>query len=404
MSNGISHPGRLGRVLAGAALAWSVSSPVLAVNTSGYDVPYVFGGGVYEIEDSKRDSGHGAGFWLGGGYPLPNLPGEAIELSLRTLGRDRDQGGDTDRQHTIFAHWVHSFGDGIFTNAVPYALAGLGAIREDVVGSKHEHFGIDAGLGLLVPIPIGGWAIRAEAAAQAQDNHKSVPDEDYVIDFNLRLALQIPLGSGDGGAEPHLEEPVECPVRVVDPVTGRSDCGADSDQDHVLDSYDMCPGTSLGTEVDSKGCPLATLGDADGDGILDAADACPNSSVGLSVDATGCIVEQTTTLKGVRFETASAKLTPGARTIVDEVARTLKSQPKVNAEVGGHTDDVGNDAYNLILSSQRAESVRQHLIGKGVAPERLTAKGYGETQPIASNDTPEGRDANRRVDFKVTVK
>lgn len=389
----------LGGCLLGAALLWLPAAH--AVTTDGNDVPYAWGGGVVELGDSQRDSGTGYGLWLGGGMPLAGRPGESVEVSMRLTGRDRDVDSKNDYQRTLFAHWNREFGGALFLDAKPYFLVGLGAIQEDVRGDNHWHAGLDGGAGLLFPIGSSGWGIRTEAAAQIQANDKSVDGEDVLLDFNLRVGLQIPLGFLVHEEAAPVEQAVECPVKVVDPITGRTDCGTDSDGDRVLDSKDMCPGTTMGTEVDSKGCALAKIGDSDGDGVIDAADACPDSIVGMAVDATGCLIDQTATLKGVRFETGSAKLTPDARKILDEVARTLKNQPRLLAEISGHTDDVGNDAYNLILSQQRAESVRQHLIGRGVSPERLTAQGFGETKPVADNQTPEGRDANRRVDFQV---
>lgn len=373
-----------------------------ALSTDGVEVPYAWGGGLYEFSDSSRDSDDGIGFWVGGGYPIPGRAGEAVELSFRGIERDRDIDGKKDYQRSLFAHWNKEIDGRLVFDAKPYFLVGLGAIQEDVRGDDHFHAGLDGGAGLLFPIGLSGWGIRTEVAAQLQANTKSVDDEDVLLDFNVRVALHIPLGFLSKESAP-LEKPVECPVKVVDPVTGRTDCGTDSDGDKVLDSRDMCPGTPMGTEVDSKGCALAKIGDADGDGVIDVADACPDSMAGMAVDVTGCLVDQTATLKGVRFETGSAKLTPDARKVLDEVGRTLKSQTKLAADISGHTDDVGNDAYNLILSQQRAESVRQYLIGRGVAAERLTADGYGETKPVADNQTPEGRDANRRVDLQVHV-
>jgi len=102
-------------------------------------------------------------------------------------------------------------------------------------------------------------------------------------------------------------------------------------------------------------------------------------------------------LEGVKFDFNSSQLDPSGRSILDRIAAALNQYPDVNIEVAGYTDSVGNDAYNLRLSQQRAEAVRDFLIGKGVAASRLSAKGYGEADPIASNDTEEGRERNRRV-------
>ena len=104
-------------------------------------------------------------------------------------------------------------------------------------------------------------------------------------------------------------------------------------------------------------------------------------------------------LEGVNFVTDSAELTPESRTILDRVAESLADWPEVDVEVDGHTDSVADAAYNLSLSQRRAESVRQYLIDKGISAKRLKAKGYGETRPVATNDTPEGRTRNRRVEL-----
>jgi len=90
--------------------------------------------------------------------------------------------------------------------------------------------------------------------------------------------------------------------------------------------------------------------------------------------------------------------------VLDDSAETLRRYPDLVVEVAGHTDSVGTDAYNLDLSQRRAESVRQYLIDKGVDSGNLSAKGYGESQPIESNDTEEGRDENRRVNLRILNK
>lgn len=140
--------------------------------------------------------------------------------------------------------------------------------------------------------------------------------------------------------------------------------------------------------------------DSDGDGVLDQNDRCPNTLPGAKVDEYGCVVkDQTITLENIQFEFNSAKLTPGAEAALNRVVRSLRDQPNTQVEVAGHTDSQGNDGYNLRLSGQRAESVRRYLIQNGIDAGRITARGYGETQPIASNATDAGRAQNRRVEL-----
>jgi OOP family OmpA-OmpF porin len=106
-------------------------------------------------------------------------------------------------------------------------------------------------------------------------------------------------------------------------------------------------------------------------------------------------------LKGVNFETDSAKLRASAYPLLDKVVAVLKRHPQVRLRVIGHTDSRGTDKYNLYLSWRRAHSVMDYLVKHGIAPERLESIGHGEQQPIASNKTPEGRAKNRRVEFRV---
>ena len=103
----------------------------------------------------------------------------------------------------------------------------------------------------------------------------------------------------------------------------------------------------------------------------------------------------------VEFKTDSATLTPAGRETVDEVAALLKSIPGLKVEISGHTDTTGDDAFNLDLSQRRAISVRDRLVEQGLSEARFETDGFGETRPIADNETPEGRQRNRRTEFRV---
>lgn len=106
-------------------------------------------------------------------------------------------------------------------------------------------------------------------------------------------------------------------------------------------------------------------------------------------------------LRNVFFETASADLLPTSQTELNRLRDLLNDYPDMRIKVMGHTDNVGSDSDNLDLSNRRAEAVRAYLIAQGIAAERMAAEGYGELQPIATNDTPEGRQRNRRTEFVV---
>jgi OOP family OmpA-OmpF porin len=112
-------------------------------------------------------------------------------------------------------------------------------------------------------------------------------------------------------------------------------------------------------------------------------------------------VEEKIVLRGVNFDFDKAEIRPDAAVILDEAASILNSNTGSAVSVGGHTDSVGADAYNQGLSERRAMAVKDYLAGKGVAGSRLSAVGYGEANPIAANDTADGRALNRRVELSV---
>lgn len=147
--------------------------------------------------------------------------------------------------------------------------------------------------------------------------------------------------------------------------------------------------------------PVARVLDSDGDGVLDDADRCPGTPPGTKVDAAGCEIVEAVVLQGVRFESNSARLTKDSLPVLDAAAEALLRRPKVTTEVAGHTDDRGAPKFNQGLSQKRADAVREYLISKGVAAANLTARGYGEDNPIADNKTPAGRAANRRVELRT---
>jgi len=190
----------------------------------------------------------------------------------------------------------------------------------------------------------------------------------------------------------------------------------DSDGDGVPDSKDKCPDTpedKNGFE-DLDGCPEGDR-DTDEDTILDRVDACPTEQEvfnGID-DEDGCPDEDPNASAVIRdgkveireqvfFETSRAKIKTESYGILNDVADLLVANPQIKfVEIEGHTDDRGSDRVNLELSQARAEAVREYLIGNGVEEERLEAKGYGETRPIADNETSEGRAQNRRVEFTI---
>lgn len=140
---------------------------------------------------------------------------------------------------------------------------------------------------------------------------------------------------------------------------------------------------------------LAKARDADDDGVLETLDQCPDTPRDAKVDDWGCWV-----LKGVYFGMDKWELTPSSHPVLDEVVFVLKRNPDLKVEVQGHTDNVGDALYNRELSRKRARSVMDYFIRLGISPDRLSYEGYGFSDPVASNATPEGRAMNRRVELK----
>ena len=182
-------------------------------------------------------------------------------------------------------------------------------------------------------------------------------------------------------------------------------CSADSDKDGVIDSEDKCPDTKAGIKVDDKGCPA----DTDGDGVIDSEDKCP--AVMGDANNNGCPEVKKDVAKrlqfaarGINFETGKATLKPTSYPMLDEVVAILNEYVDYDLKMGGHTDNVGNDANNLTLSQSRVDAVKTYLVSKGVSENRIMAAGYGETMPIADNKTAKGKEQNRRVELQLVLR
>ncbi|GHB09773.1 OmpA family protein [Salinicola rhizosphaerae] len=187
----------------------------------------------------------------------------------------------------------------------------------------------------------------------------------------------------------------QCPNTPAGVAVDAVGCPLDTDGDGVPDYMDQCPGTPAGVEVNAQGCPL----DSDGDGVPDYQDQCPNTPAGAEVNSLGC--EESLVLRDVNFEFDSATLTSTAETILDGISQKLMASDtnSLRIRLDGYTDSVGPDAYNMDLSQRRAESVKSYLVNKGFPAANIHAEGHGENDPVASNQTSEGRAQNRRVEL-----
>lgn len=152
-----------------------------------------------------------------------------------------------------------------------------------------------------------------------------------------------------------------------------------------------------------------TDGDADGDGICDGADECPDTPKGAAVFPTGCHLdsENPLVLRGVNFEFNLTDITEPSKELLKQARNIIAKYPQVLIAIDGHTDNKGSDSYNQKLSQRRAERIMQYFIDNGIKPERLVARGFGESKPMAANsdengaDNAEGRAQNRRVELTI---
>lgn len=179
-----------------------------------------------------------------------------------------------------------------------------------------------------------------------------------------------------------------------------SGCPIDTDKDGLVDEEDACP--ALAGLLVFKGCP-----DTDGDGVSDKEDRCPTvkgtlANKGCPEMAKEDVKKITTIASKIFFETNSDKLKVASLSQLDELAVILKKYEAANLMIEGHADSQGADDFNLTLSQKRTESVKAYLMGKGIMESRLTAVGFGETKPVADNNTSAGRAKNRRVELKTS--
>ena len=176
-------------------------------------------------------------------------------------------------------------------------------------------------------------------------------------------------------------------------IVDENGCPIDSDKDGVCDGRDKCPDTPEGCAVDEDGCPL----DSDKDGVIDCRDKCPDTPEIAKVDENGCPYMAVIRLT-VQFDYDKAIVKQEFYENIKQLGDFMKRHPNLDATIEGHTDNIASAKYNLALSKRRADAVKKVLVEReNIDPKRLSTVGYGFTRPVATNDTPEGRYQNRRV-------
>ncbi|MDQ8037102.1 MAG: OmpA family protein [Pedobacter sp.] len=353
-----------------AVIAGTFALAMFAVPAQAADSDaYIAAGAYYMFADQDRGVDNtNLGIQFNPGFRLHEswwLEGHLFGANLANDGN-----GGTDFYHYgVGGDIVYAFGNR--DELTPYVLAGAGYNYNDVVpdvddgwdpffnvgvGITHKFFGMD----------MIRWRLEARAL---RDGFM-----DDMMDYRVAAGLEFALGK----SKPTQPQPE--PTKIVEV----------RDREVIREVPVPVAAASMADQ------------DLDHDGVINSRDKCPYTPEGAKVDGDGCVLAQTLTMRDVTFETNSSKLTLNGQRILDQVTDFLKSDNKVNLSIEGHTDARGSDAHNLKLSQARASSVRSYLVGKGIAADRLTAKGYGETRPVANNDTDAGREANRRVEMVIS--
>ena len=263
-----------------------------------------------------------------------------------------------------------------------------------------------------------GWQ-DSDGCPDPDNDGDGLPDgiDKCVDEAEVKNGLKDSDGCPDGDKDGDRIEDADdkCPDKPEN-INGFEDADGcpdnpDADKDGLFDSVDKCPKepeTKNGFQ-DGDGCPDSEP-DTDGDGLVDSQDKCPEKpeTVNSYQDDDGCpdvipekLKKFSGAIKGIEFETGSAKIIPKSFAILDGAVAMLQEFKDTAIEVQGHTDNAGDAALNKKLSLERAESVKAYFVSKGVFAERITTVGLGADKPVADNAKPAGRAKNRRIEFKL---
>lgn len=297
-----------------------------------------------------------------------------------------DPGTDVD--------WLATYGIG-----VKFMLADWVAFRIQATHVIHGD-GLDLAIANNFDVT-GGFDFFAWVGREEEPPPPADRDKDGILDVDDRCPDDPGLSAFRGCPDRDNDGIADLDDKCPDEPGIQSFQGCpDTDGDGIIDSKDKCPKEAGLAEFD--GCP-----DRDGDKIPDYQDKCPDTP-GIPEEM-GCpakpkeevIKKFSGAMRGIVFDTNKATIRKQSYGILDEAVAVLAEFPHISLIIEGHTDDRGSDAKNLKLSQDRADSVKQYLMSKGIAGDRLTAIGHGEAKPTATNKTNAGRQENRRIEFKI---
>lgn len=276
----------------------------------------------------------------------------------------------------------------------PFVVAGYGAhlVRTDALVNDTDE-AIHWGLGVAI-------AVHRAVDLRLDGRHLIVPDRSTsgaTNELELALGISVRLGGASKPAPP--PPPPRDPDPRPEPEKPKPSNG-DSDGDGVRDDADRCPSQAEDRDgfEDEDGCADV---DNDGDGIVDAADQCPDQPETKNgyLDDDGCADQANTELLGFTFPRNTDKFDPAAAALLDKAYQVLSRNSRLHVEISGHAAE--GESKPLELSISRAEAVKEYLVRRGIADDRLRTVGYGVDRPVATNATREGRDKNRRIEFRL---
>lgn len=346
--------------------------------------------------DDDRNTDRGIGFQVDFGKAITDRYGVELGVFHHSFNADGSVPGQID--WTEFGYRINNllfFGKGERT--LSYASLGVGLAHQEPEGAGFESDEPFADIGLGFFLIDRESDNRNSLRLDSRYRHMFIEDDLYNTSSFGELIVSL------GMAFPIGKRPQEVAVAPALPVAAGV---ADADGDGVADKYDRCPGTPGGVGVDSVGCPL----DSDGDGVPDDLDRCPRTPAGVAVDSRGCPLKTAPAAAERRFEDVnfafdSSAISEYAAVLLDNAAAEIRALQKkfqsVKVQVSGHADSIGTENYNSGLSTRRAIAVRDYLVSRGVKAGSIVTLGFGETQPVASNKTPQGRLLNRRAEIRA---
>ncbi|KAA1171441.1 OmpA family protein [Marinobacter salinexigens] len=395
------------RPLAMAAIATTLATPALAAERQ--EIIYINPFAAYQLFDDDRDLSESGTFGAGVEYRFK--PNWAIEALYSRANADRKYvAGESDFEEIRVDGTYYFAGPEESWN--PYVSLGAGnadfgtdPAGPYTAGTNHDETRVNVGTGIRYNVS-DSISLRGDLR-EFHGIDESTFDTQVSLGISLAFARTVgesaPAKPADSDNDGVADGQDQCPGTPAGTTVNSQGCEPDSDMDGVADSADACPNTPTGADVDSRGCEL----DSDNDGVVNSADQCPNTAAGADVDANGCegVTETIQTFEiEVQFPTNSSVIGDAYDDEIRRVADFLNENPGTSVEIAGHSDSVGNADYNQALSQRRAEAVASRLTDAlGVDASRVSSMGYGEDEPVASNDTAAGRAENRRVEARIQI-